>query len=156
MHQPNPGPQFGKEAAQLMANYLTGFSFPMIVVFLVGLVQGIRFGFDTNDYLFLLLGSFSSVVCAFIFSMIGIRKAAGKPVWTFPALVLGNLPYLFLIYLAFYRGIWGGISLLWGFSLMGLLAAAVFILVGFAAIKLLVKIAEANNRILDILENQKA
>ena len=111
--------------------------FGLFAVFLIAMVQGFHFGFRQRDYLFLALGAAISFICAFAYSCVGIARAngRGKKIWMFFAICSGWLPYLFLMYVIFYRGAWALVRSFSTFSWRALFAAFVFIAVGLFTIR---------------------
>jgi hypothetical protein len=121
---------------------------PMLIVLTVGLIQGIRLGFDQKDYACLIIGSLSSTVLLLFYVASAVCDLYGisRP-WLASCSSLGEyVPYLFALYLTFYRGWWGVISQFWDFSVLGLLSAAFFLFIGTVAIILLEKLTTESRK----------
>jgi positive regulator of sigma E activity len=136
--------ELGLSTHRLMAVALARLFFGLFTVLVIAIVQGFHFGFRQRDYLFLALGAAVSFVCAFAYSCVGIARANGreKQAWMFFAICSGWLPYLFLMYVIFYRGAWALVRLFSSFSWSALFAALVFIAVGLFAIRYLQTITD--------------
>jgi hypothetical protein len=108
-------------------------SLPLVIIVLFSLTQGIRFGFATSDYLFLLLASMISGSAMFFFGLLEIHKAMGeeKRPWMFFAALGGFVPYLFSLYLIGVRGIWSLTQLRQGASVSLIVASVSFVLLGY-------------------------
>jgi hypothetical protein len=153
-----PSEHFGLEMQRSLTGFVSRFLICMVPVLLVGAIQGFRFGFHSADYLFLVSGSVLSVVATFFYALVGILKAYGRTrqFWMFPAVWAGFIPYLFVVYLAFVRGLWGFVGLFSHFTLSSLIAAVIFTLIGLVAIQSLHMITHFCSRIVKLTKNENA
>jgi len=151
-----PSEEFGIEMQRSMSGFFSRFLLCLFPIFCVGVYKGFSVGFYQSDYLLLALGAPISYILAFAYGLVGILEAYGKPrkLWMYPAVWLGFVPYLFVVYLTFYRGVWSLVSLIWNFSWMALIAALIFTLIGFLAIRPLHMITEFCRRIALAIKNQ--
>jgi hypothetical protein len=117
---------------------------PVFAILVFASVQGIRIGFRASDYIFLIIGSIVSIIAMFAYGMVPILRARGspKPGWMKLAAVGRFFPFLFLLYIFFYRGLWPLASLLSGFSLTPVIKAIVFCGLGYRALNNFHKIRE--------------
>ncbi len=155
MNTLNPSEQFYPEILRSISALISRFLVCIAPVFLIGIVQGFRYGFHSADYLFLVIGSLISGVATFFFGLVGIVEAYDRTrrLWMFPAACAGILPFLFVVYLAFVRGLWSFVGLFSHFTLDSLFASIFFTLIGFLAIRPLDKIAELCSRIGKLTKN---
>ena len=139
---------------RLMVTAFVRLFFGLFAVFVFGVVQGLRLGFRERDYLFLMFGSAASYFLAFAYGCVGIARAngRGKQTWMFYAIWSGILPYLFLMYLIFYRGGWALVRLFSAFSWSDLSAAFVFIVIGLFTIRHLQTITDVVRIVREIIE----
>ena len=137
MNEPVPENQFALNACQALINGIGGMIIRLLPIFVIGVVQGIRFGFLQRDYLFLAVGAFVSVMCSTYYAGVGIARISGreKQAWMFFAICSGWLPYLFLMYIIFYRAVWALVRLFSTFSWSALFGALAFFVIGLSAIR---------------------
>lgn len=123
-----------------VAGLLLGFG----VILVFALIQGIRFGFGHRDYLLLACGAVFSFACCVAYNRMGVLRAKGSPKrsWMFLAIWCGPLPYLFIAYIVFYRGVWSLIRLFSKFSIESLCSALAFIFVGAFIIRDFAKLTD--------------
>jgi hypothetical protein len=90
------------------------------------------------------VGSIVSVIAMFGYGMAIILHAHGTPKSAWKGLVAfsGFLPYLFFLYVFFYRGLWSFDALTNGFSFRPILRAIVFCILSYSALKEFYKITE--------------
>jgi hypothetical protein len=140
LDETHSGAKISRETESTLARAMT----PVLIILVFSIIQGIRFGLGTSDYVWLFLGSIVSVIAMFTYGMVPILLARGSPKrgWMRLAALGGNLPYLFLLYIFFYRGLWSIASLFSGFSFIPVLKAIVFCGLGYRALKNFHKITE--------------
>lgn len=138
------------EFQQLITRLL---SMPIAMHFLLFLwagIQAIRGG--GTSYLILLLADLISAVTLFAFAMLILLKAGVKAErsWVLWIISLGGyVPYFFGCYLVFYKGLWRLRTLLQGFSIMIILKAVVYLIIGYVIVDGIYKISALGNRIDD-------
>jgi hypothetical protein len=117
-----------EEFALLIARPETRIIFISLTMFITGLVQGFRRGWNPGP-LVLVGGAVLAVVGTLLFGGTLMRQersfaAAGSA-------LAGFGPYLFGTYLALYRGLWNGRLVFTNFSLASLAAAVAFLYFGY-------------------------
>jgi hypothetical protein len=115
----------------------------LIVILVFALVEFFRHGIFVRDYIFLFIGSLMSILCLILYGSFlhGLQTKTikrGQKSWLNFFLVSTIwVPYLFTVYLVFYRGIWQLTNLLHGFSILIVISSAFFIFVGLKLINVL-------------------
>ena len=151
-----PSENFGIAMQRVMNRHLANFLLILLPVLFFGLVQGLRYGFGQKDYGFLTIGSFVSIVLALGYGIVAICEAYGTPrrLWMYLAVWGGMLPYLFIVYLTFYRGVWGFIQSLLAISAWGMLSGVLFTALGLFAISFLKLITDCSGHISMLLKSE--
>src|SRR3990167_9894216 len=104
---------------------------PLFLVLIFSLIQLFRLGFSRSDYLALLIGSILSTVVVFLYALLPTLFPAGKKSLIASLIAFSDfIPYLFSIYLVFYKGLWNLRLLSDDFSFITIFSSAFFILVG--------------------------
>jgi hypothetical protein len=154
MDDVTPENELGVTAQRLMTDAATKIMLGFLVVFITAIVQGSRYGFGKRDYLFLAFGSVVSFISAFAYGLVGVMRAYGHPkqLWMYPAIWSGWLPYAFIVYLVFYRGLWALVQLFSAFSVSSLLGALAFTVIGFFTIRHLQTITDIVRYVRQALE----
>jgi hypothetical protein len=152
-----PSENFGIAMQRVMGRHLANFLLILLPVLFFGLVQGFRYGFGQKDYGFLAVGSFISVVLTLGYGVVAICEAYGTPrrLWMYLAVWGGMLPYLFIVYLTFYRGVWGFIQSLLTINAWGMLSGVLFAALGLFAISLLKLITDCSGHISMLLKSEQ-
>jgi hypothetical protein len=150
-----PGENFGIAMQRVMGRHLANFLLILLPVLLFGLIQGFRHGFAEKDYAFLAVGSFASIALALGYGIVSVCEAYGTPrrLWMYLAVWGGILPYLFIVYLTFYRGVWGFIQNLLAFNTIGILSGVIFVVLGICAINSLKHITDCAGQISALLKS---
>jgi uncharacterized membrane protein YesL len=106
-------------------------------VFVFGVIQGFRYGFLSNDYLGLVIGSVVTVLAASFYGSVCIMEPFGRAqrFLIFFSVCICFIAYLFILYLAFVRGAWGFVKLFWDFNITSLFSAVIFIAIGHISIR---------------------
>lgn len=151
---PLAGPQIYTALTKCAASLLV----VLLVPFVVGVVQGIRYGFGARDYTFLVLGAVVSFVCSLAYSHVATERARGssKRAWMFFAVLSGWIPFAFAAYLFFYRGLWGFVHIFPEFQLSSALSAILFTLAGYFACREFYRITEMHRIIEDVVERNES
>lgn len=103
---------------------------PLVLVLGFAITQLIRFG-NVHDYFFLTMASCVSGAAMFGYGLIPVLDR-GKKSWLLSFVALAAfVPYLFGCYLVFYRGLWRIKELFTHFSIDGLAARIIFVLLGW-------------------------
>lgn len=107
-------------------------STPLFALIVFAIVQTLRFGFGTADYVALVVGSLLSIALMFSYGMITLVRSLGRPkrTWMFFAALGGFIPFLFFLYVILFRGLWSFVLLKNGFSGWLILRGAVFVVLG--------------------------
>ena len=123
---------------------------PLFVITVFAVVQSLRYGFRASDYLILIVGSILTTLLAFAYTLVSVMRANGSPKKTWMAFAAfgGFFPYVFFLYLFFYRGLWALSGLLNGFSVRPILKMIVFSILGYYALRQFYRITEIG-RIVD-------
>jgi hypothetical protein len=152
-----PSEAFGIAMQRVMNRHLANFLLILLPVLVFGFVQCIRYGFGQKDYGFLAVGSFVSIMLTLGYGLVAICEAYGTPrrLWMYLAVWGGMLPYLFIVYLTFYRGVWGFIQSLLAISAWGMLSGVLFTALGLFAINLLKLITDCSGHISMLLKSEQ-
>src|SRR4030095_127055 len=99
---------------------------------------------NQHDYLFLLIGSLLSGVAMMGYMIFDFAyRAKGKKRFIAMFLGLGGLiPWAFASYIFFVRGLWSLTNLVDGFSIVVILKAIVYVILGYTIVSKLLKITE--------------
>ena len=101
---------------------------PYFLVLIFSLVQLFRLGFSRSDYSILLVGSALSMLAVFLYALLPNLLPEGKKSIVASLIAFGGfIPYLFSVYLVFYRGLWNLRLLSDDFSFITILSSAFFI-----------------------------
>jgi hypothetical protein len=123
----------GGKVSELLAQLLTKPFLSLGIVLIFALFQALRFG-NVHDYLFLAVGSCLSGAAIFGHGFIPMLDR-GRKSWLLTFLALtGFVPYAFGCYLVFYRGFWGLRELFVRFTIAGLLACILFVVLGYQVV----------------------
>lgn len=118
-----------QELAGLVGRPQTRMSNIAMLLFVVGAVQGFRWGW-AEGAVPLMVGSVASVFASIVYGRQLVMGGSNAFANMFAALA-GLVPYVFGCYLVFYRGFWGSRVLFHEFSAARLLASLAFIYLGF-------------------------
>lgn len=104
---------------------------PLGVLFVYGIAGMIRYGPLASDHLFVVAGAAVSAVAMLSHGVRAILRAAGRRRrrWMGLATLGSFFPYLYGVYVTFFRGL-GGMQRAWGGSAWDVLAAGVFVVLG--------------------------
>ncbi|MDB6124066.1 MAG: hypothetical protein JWQ71_3059 [Pedosphaera sp.] len=154
MSEPVAKDELGLSSQRLIAAVLVRLLFGFLALFSIAVGQGLHFGFAQRDYLFLALGAAVSIICVFAYGCVGIARANGrkKHLWMLFAICSGWLPYLFVMYVIFYRGVWAFVHLFSAFSWSASFGALVFIILGLFTMRHLQKLTDVVRIIRESIE----
>ena len=129
----------GGEVSDVLAHLTIKTFLAHLAVLLFAIVQLIRHG-ATSDYPLLLAGTILSAVAMLAYMVLLFTKRKSIPLAI--AAFGGFIPYLFGLYLVFYRGFWRLKDLSMGFSIAIIIEGACFILAGYAVVSGIYKLSE--------------
>jgi len=104
----SPGEDFGVKIQRETARTIGPAIVAVAIILVLTIVQSVRFGFRTPDYIVLIIGPVVSMVVMFGYGLTSIMRAYGSPMkpWMGLAAIGGMLPNFFFLYVLIYRGIW--------------------------------------------------
>jgi len=151
-----PSENFGIAMQRVMGRHFAKFLLLLLPILLFGVLQGFRYGFNHKDYGFLVVGAFVSIALALGYGTVSVCEAYGRPrrIWMYVAVWGGMLPYLFIVYLAFYRGAWGIIQSLLSLHVVGMISGVLFLVLGLFAISALKSITDCSENISALLKSE--
>lgn len=120
----------GGEISDFIARITTKTFIALSMVFIFAAVQLIRHG-TTSDYILLLVGSILSAVAIVAYALQVFVEKNRRSVLLMIITLSGFIPYIFGAYLVFYRGFWRMKCLFAEFSIIILLEAVLFVLIGY-------------------------
>jgi hypothetical protein len=120
----------GGQVSELLAWLMTKPFVALAFVFVFALIQFLRFG-NVHDYLLLAVGSLLSGAAIFGYGFIPLLNRETKSSRLTLLALAGFIPYAFGCYLVFYKGFWGLKNLFTKFTVGGLLACALFVVLGY-------------------------
>lgn len=124
----------GNEVATVLARLLFRPLLALLAVAVVAAIGLARHG-PGEDYRLLVLGSLGSAICLPAHSLLAFVPH-GRRSWLLLGLALGGLPpYLFGLYLFFYRGLWGMTDLGRGSPVDVLLRTGLCVIAGFSVVR---------------------
>ena len=128
----------GGELSDVISRILVGGVLASLVVAAIGLVQGIRHGFN-YDYTIFFAGGILAILALAALPLHSVAVAAGKSRNPSLAGMLvsfgGFLPYVFGLYLILYESLWRLSQLRDGFSVQVILASLLYGLLGIIVLK---------------------
>ena len=128
----------GAEVSDAIARLLVGGLLATLTLAIIGLVQGIRHGFN-HHYIIFLSGGIISPVVLIALPLHAAAVAAGKA--RRPSFVgmlvsfAGFIPYLLGVYLVLYEGLWRLSQLRGGFTIWVVLLSFFYVMLGFIIVK---------------------
>lgn len=147
--------EFVADVNRHFARSAGGTLYPLLALFVVGIVKAFRSGL-TTEALILLSGAIGSVVCIFFYGFISTERANGKPkaLWMWPAAWGGMVPYLYSLYVVGVLGL--SIKSLWSaFAWSGLWEALLFIVLGHWFLGKYYALTELMRRVDEVLDTRE-
>lgn len=134
---------------------ITQLTLPALAVLVYSVIELIVQGGQHNHYLFMIVGSFMSVLGAFayVFASATYGTTGKKSFLAMLCAFAGFLPYLFGCYLVFYQGFWGFRELSVGFSVWLIIKAIAAIILGFIIVNSTYQITELDKSVKSNLED---
>lgn len=124
---------------------------PLSIIIIYSAVQLFRKEYGRMDYAILIIGSIVSIVGFYALTFdILIYSIKKKQSWFASMLALaGFIPYLFALYLIFYKGLWSLKELRGGFSLMVLAGIVVYVIFGVVVLYEIYRLSEIARNVSD-------
>lgn len=127
----------------------------LLAIVIVALLQVFSTGFSASSFSFVAFGALASLVCSFGYACVGIARSNGreKRLWMLFAICSGWFPYLFLMYVAFYQGMWSLIREFSTFSWATLFIGLGFTFFGLFTLKHLQTITDVVRAVRESMES---
>jgi hypothetical protein len=136
----------GGEVSDVLARLTTKGFLALLAVLLFAIVGLIRHG-ATSDYLLLLAGTIFSAMAMLAYTIPLFTKKKSIPLAI--AAFGGFIPYLFGLYLVFYRGFWRLKDLSVGFSIAIIIEGTCFVLAGYVVVSGIYKLSKFARKVDD-------